>query len=399
MKPRLWSVALVVVGVLAGMGVAMSVRAPAAEPVLQPTPAPTLPPVTRARIPQPERRILLVWTPRVLPPGAAERIADLKATDRVVRVTAGSVDLVKSSTAAGVAVDTFPRGWAVPLDAFGIRPSAYAALLPSSARPEVASLRPGSVALGETSARLRRLQVGDTLTLEGGRRFAVGAIVDDELIGAAEVVLTSKDAQRMGVARPRFLLVSYTGGRIAVERAIRRALPDDVSVRVRGPGETPFLRHGDAVLPQALVKAAFGEFSYRPPLAGSRDFVQDRGWVREHIVQATVPVLGEVNCHRALVPALRAALSELEQSGLAHLVDRRQFAGCWNPRLVTAGGSVSRHAWGIAVDLNAATNPTGSGTGLDPRLVDVMKASGFVWGGAWLVPDPMHFEYGDPRPS
>lgn len=398
MKRRLGSIALVVVGLLAGMGVALSVRAPAAEPVPEPSAAPTLPAVTRARVPQPQRRILLVWTPRQLPPGAAQRISELEATDRVVRVTAGTVDLVKSSTAAGLAVDDFRPGWAVPLDAFGIRPSAYAALLPSSARPQVAALRPGSVALSETSARLRRLQVGDTLTLHGGRRFAVGAVVDDEMVGAAEVVLTSRDARLMGVARPRFLLVSYRGQRTAVERAIRRALPDDVSARIRGPGETPFLRHGDAVLPQALVKATFGEFAYRPPSPGERDFVQDPRWVREHIVGASVPILGKVSCHRALVPALRTALSELRQAGLAHLVDRRQFAGCWNPRLVTEGGSVSRHAWGIAVDLNAAANPTGSGTGQDPRLVDVMKRSGFVWGGAWLVPDPMHFEYAHPPP-
>lgn len=396
MKRRLGSAALALVGVLAGMTLALSLRAPAAEPAPEPTPVPTLPSIATTRVPQPQRRILLVWSPRALPPASARRIAELRATDRVVRVTAGTVDLVQSATAAGLPVDNFRDGWAVPLDAFGIRPSAYASLLPASARLEIATLRRGNVALSETSARLRRLQVGDTLTLRGGRTFTVGAVVDDQAVGAAEVVLTWPDANLLGVTTPRFLLVSYTGRRTAVERAIRSALPDDVGVRVRGPGETPFLRHGDAVLPQALVKATFGEFAYRPPSGSERDFVQQPRWVREHIVEASLPILGEVSCHRSLVPALRAALTELRHAGLDHLVNPQQFAGCWNPRLVSPGGSVSRHAWGIAVDVNAASNPTGSGTGQDPRLVDVMKRSGFVWGGTWLVPDPMHFEYAQP---
>jgi hypothetical protein len=56
---------------------------------------------------------------------------------------------------------------------------------------------------------------------------------------------------------------------------------------------------------------------------------------------------------------------------------------------------VSRHAWGAAVDINAAANPFGSLGTQDPRLVAVMKEWGFTWGGDWLSPDPMHFEYGD----
>jgi hypothetical protein len=32
----------------------------------------------------------------------------------------------------------------------------------------------------------------------------------------------------------------------------------------------------------------------------------------------------------------------------------------------------------------------------DPRLVEVMAEWGFIWGGDWAVPDPMHFEYGIP---
>ena len=79
-------------------------------------------------------------------------------------------------------------------------------------------------------------------------------------------------------------------------------------------------------------------------------------------------------------------------------LDPAGFAGCWNPRYIrpTTGRSsgISRHAWGAAVDLNAESNPQGSAGTQDPRLVEVMLEWGFTWGGDWLVPDPMHFEYG-----
>ena len=61
--------------------------------------------------------------------------------------------------------------------------------------------------------------------------------------------------------------------------------------------------------------------------------------------------------------------------------------------LINPGGDLSRHAWGAAVDLNYAKNPTGTASGQDPRLVAVMERWGFTWGGGWLVPDPSHFEY------
>ncbi len=56
-------------------------------------------------------------------------------------------------------------------------------------------------------------------------------------------------------------------------------------------------------------------------------------------------------------------------------------------------GAVSRHAWGLAIDLNAAANPYGERSTQDRRLVEVMERNGFAWGGRWATPDAMHFEY------
>jgi hypothetical protein len=93
------------------------------------------------------------------------------------------------------------------------------------------------------------------------------------------------------------------------------------------------------------------------------------------------------------VTALRGALGELVERNLASLVDPTAFQGCWVPRLIGPGLGVSRHAWGIAFDLNVGANVRGQGSAQDPRLVEVLEHWGFGWGGQWLLPDPPHFEY------
>ena len=48
---------------------------------------------------------------------------------------------------------------------------------------------------------------------------------------------------------------------------------------------------------------------------------------------------------------------------------------------------------GIAFDINVASNAPGTRPDQDPRLVEIMEEHGFTWGGRWLIPDGMHFEY------
>ena len=43
--------------------------------------------------------------------------------------------------------------------------------------------------------------------------------------------------------------------------------------------------------------------------------------------------------------------------------------------------------------MNVSANPEGGASRQDPRLVEIFRRWGFTWGGDWLVPDPMHFEY------
>jgi D-alanyl-D-alanine carboxypeptidase len=54
--------------------------------------------------------------------------------------------------------------------------------------------------------------------------------------------------------------------------------------------------------------------------------------------------------------------------------------------------SLSHHAWGAAIDLNARENPFGRRPEQSPRLVAIFAHAGLSWGGRWPEPDGMHFE-------
>jgi hypothetical protein len=341
--------------------------------------------------PAPAERVLLAWAARRLPAGLAARLRAAPGITSVTAVRGDLVELVRSTTAERRPVDTPRKGMVIPLDAIAFDPATYPSFLPVSARAAFRRLGRGEALLGATSARLRRLGTGGRLLIGGGRWLTVAGVVDDALVGGAELALTSAGGGAAGVRTDRYLLVAYRTDRAEVERAIRERLPAGLGPRFRGPGETPFFRNGDAVLPQAMVKERFGEFAYRP--GPGRAFTEDPIWEAANIVTARLPILGRVRCHRALMRALGGALRELQQRNLAGLVDRAGFGGCWNPRLIRVGAGISRHAWGAAVDLNTRGNPTGLESAQDPRLVEVMRRWGFTWGGHWLVPDPSHFEY------
>jgi hypothetical protein len=392
-RPLLTLVA--VLGLVTGALAMVTVQAPAGGGTPRPASTPTEPPRTPSAVTPADGpsvagpEVLLVWTAGGLPDGLAADVAALPDVDAVTTVAADPVDLVEARSAAGVRLDDLDDGWAVPLDGFAIDPATYAEFVPTTDQEAVATLTRGRALLGATSADLRGVAVGDVLRLAGGRELTVHGILDDTLVGAAEVVVARADAAAVAIGTDRFLLVAHDGDRDAVEAAIRAAT--SAEVRVRGAGEAPYLRHGDAVLPQALVKATFGEFAYRRTAGGA--IVQDPAWEAAHVVTTEVPVLGTVRCHRGVVKQLRGALEELAAAGLAHLVDLDGYAGCHAARFVASGSGLSRHAWGIAVDLNARANPTGRSSRQDPRLIDTFTRWGFTWGGFWLQPDPMHLEW------
>jgi hypothetical protein len=382
------------IGVVAGALAAgfLAPAAPLAEPLVDGDPearATTLPTVP-VRPPPGSDDVLLAWTPGRLPKGIDTAVGALPGVTGVASVSLDLLSVTETVSAKGAEVDTAPSGLVYPLEAIALSPLEYRRFLPETERTLLEGLRRGGAWLGTTSAAIRRLGPGGLLRLPDGDELTVTAVVPDDVIGAAEVVISQTKGRSLGVVTPRYLLISYEGDRLAVEAAVRSAF-GGLPVRLRAPGETPFLRYGDAVLPQSLIKAQFGEFAYR--MLDDRSFEPDPGWVAENIVTTELPLLGQVTCHRTVVPLVHNAMAELKKRDLDSLVDPEEFAGCWNPRLIAAGRGISRHAWGAALDINWDGNPTGIGSDQDPRLVDAMVKQGFTWGGPWLIPDPAHFEW------
>jgi hypothetical protein len=343
----------------------------------------------------------LAWVPGGLPPGFSRSVTDLPSIDRSTAVAEDNVWMTRSWSSDGALVDHPTRPYAIPIDAAAVSPSAFGAFLPPPDRAVVAALADGQGVLGATSAALRGLGPGAELAFEGGTRIRIVDVLPDELVGAAELLVSKATGATIGVHRQRYLLVQPREGgpltSLELRGRLRPLLPTDLGiyrrVQVRAPGETPFFRSGDAVLPPVMIKALFGEFAARPSPGRPGYLDIDPAWVRTHIVTVSVPTLGRVTCNRALIPQLRDAMSALQRRGLGSLIE--SYAGCFAPKFVNRDPTamVSHHAWGIAFDCNFAGNAYGETPHQDPRLVRTMERFGFIWGGTFIVPDGNHFEY------
>jgi hypothetical protein len=332
----------------------------------------------------PRSQTVLVRRRGGVPASWAKRLVRTPGVTAVAGTARAQVLLRRSARAGGATVHTAPGGHAFPLDVLVVRPSSYAKVLPPTARPALRRLRRGTALLSRTSARLRRLGPGGRLILAGGRRLRVAGVVDDDLVRTAELVVRPGDAG--GPARARQLLVATSR-----PRRVAAALPRDRAARIRVflPDRAGSRRQ---IARPAELKSRFGEFAVRLPYG--QDWIGiERGWLRRNVVTRSVPILGSISCNRRFFAPLRRALGELERRGLSRLVDGGDYAGCYAPRRIPASGSLSLHAWGLAIDLNAARNPQFGGSRHDPRLVRAMERAGFTWGGRWpTAPDPMHFE-------
>ena len=146
------------------------------------------------------------------------------------------------------------------------------------------------------------------------------------------------------------------------------------------------------VLPTAMVKEMFGDFQIKEK--DGTWITTEPSWREKNIQVKKMPILGNTRCHRLMWGPLEGALNQIVDEGLANTLsveDFKKSGGCYAPRRINrfdAGGSISRHAWGIAIDINTKSS-------YHPRVVEIFNSWGFAWGGTWTSPDEMHFELRD----
>lgn len=295
----------------------------------------------------------------------------------------------------GEVVQEAEAGYFIPMSSLAVDPGRASPLIGAEVAEALAA---GAVVFGATSAGLRGAQVGDEVEFVGWdgslQRLRVGAIAPDADVWWAELAFSDTTAASFGFERKSSMAVWGFRAQDEIVIDLWTRLPK-VRLRIGSPDD-PW--DPDSVLPTVLVKQRFGEFSYRPTGVGDA-VVIEQAWKDENIVDVTLPLLGPFKCHRAVVPYLRSAIGEVISLGLWAHIDRRDFqiqGGCYNARLIRGGdkgGAISRHTWGIAIDINPGDNPYGGRIGMDPDIAAVFQKWGFAWGGGWTYSDGGHFEW------
>jgi hypothetical protein len=341
----------------------------------------------------------LAWISGSLPSGFE---ADVRATSTLgtTVIVAGDTRWMTSShDADGGVVDQPDPPFEIPIDAFAVDPGAYAPFVPESTRTQVVdALRAGEAVLGTSSAQLRHLTVGGSLTFDQ-TTVPVGAIVPDPVAGWSEMLVSRTVGNTLGIVDDRYML-SMPDGAMTEQRfaAVLATLIREVPVRTVAPDGSPFMRIASGVNPPVVMKSVFGEFAAYPRTDDPAYLTMSTSWYDAHIVTRSVPLLGEVTCNVALFPALIGALRDVEAAGLGGEI--HTYSGCYAPRTVARSPTAppSNHAYGAAIDINAPENPYGATPTMDPKIVRIFQGWGFLWGGKYLTPDGMHFEYGSPPP-
>lgn len=159
--------------------------------------------------------------------------------------------------------------------------------------------------------------------------------------------------------------------------------------------------------------------AYGDPLAGSRVDPRTRGWFIPNpqwevenltgILTADLPGfppfgtvhVEKIKLHKKVAPVFRATWDELVRRGLQDKL--RTYSGAFAPRHMGHDPSrpVSVHAYGAAIDFDAAWNGYGvplERAQINREVVKVFESAGWHWGGRWsgAYCDAMHFQLTDP---
>ena len=350
-----------------------------------------------------------VVAPRGIPASlsAAAIAAAVQVGARATLIEGGTLDL-DAHLRLGLLLWTAPLVGEVPM----VTPMSTQAVDPVAATslygPLVgATLAAGNAVLSGSSARQRAASVGDVLQFVDWRgaplTIAVGAIVPDQKAGNSEILIPDAVAEDAGSLRPQSVAIWDISKRAKLDSALvshLRVFERVQPLRVRRSWDPPDV---DSVLSTVRLKRLLGEFG----IVRSGDALSiDEAWKTANIVREPLPLIGPVTCNRTVLAAARSTLLEIQRLDLAELIDgadSRRNGGCFGAREIrtnvgTSGHDLSRHAWGAALDINPSTNRFGSKPTMDPRIVDVFRRHGFAWGGSFMIPDGMHFEYiGEPR--
>lgn len=287
--------------------------------------------------------------------------------------------------------------WQVPMSVNALDPWAVAGMMGRSLSVPVAA---NTVLMSATSAAMHHAQAGDQIGLVTAAStvavVGIGAVVADEVVGGSELTMSRDLASALGAGADTGVVIFGKLDRGAIDAALgAQGLIGNPDVRVRHSWDP---QDPDNTLGLARTKQLLGELSFK--LTGSAGIAVDPGWSGQYIgPRIGYPTGIRAQCNATIVTDLTAALQDVVDAGLAGAIDvgnTNTYGGCFGPRynrLSANIGNLSRHTWGQPIDMNTTQNCQGCVPRMDCRVVQIFRSHGFAWGGNFLFPDGMHFEW------
>lgn len=357
------AVAVVAMGAAVATGALQSGGPPTSDEVaLSPAVVDTIVP-TSSTVAPPVSKVV-VWSPSSL------------SDDETIRIT--SNDFVAKSSVAGlssvdVVSDSNDRN---TMEVLSFDPETYPEFVAASASSSFSSLGAEETVLSETAASVRNLAAGSLITLSTGAQLLITAVVPDSAMADADMALVNTTANTLSDTRDTFILLDADANSEELTASLDSSANRQLIVKNRADDVS------QRIAPKFLSDTGLTE-----------DEAPDLEWLRANIRRSTVPLIGEVRCHRDVIRALTGAMARLEARGLDALVDPDATVECFNRHSSAENGDHWLHNTGLAIDLNIV----GEGpANVDRRLRNVMEKFGFDWGGDSLIPQPSHFEFVGP---
>jgi len=310
---------------------------------------------------------------------------------------------------ADVVLDTLGPGWRFPVSVNALPNAAISALIGRDVSSAVGGT---SVVMAATSAAMHHVQAGDVIEVyanDGSLRWlSVGLVVPDATVGGTEILMNIDQAMSLGSNGAGRVLIWGAQGRAAIDNGLlaHGVLNDVGGVRIRRTWDPP---DPDSTIGLLSTKVQLGEMQYRM-IDGSDNVVVDDGWIAAHLpanLSAFLNGYVHDNCNLAIRADLQAALDEVDAAGLTAALRgpywTSSIGGCFAARFNRNTpsdylGSLSRHTFAQAMDINWQVNCQGCVPTMNCDVVRIFRKHNFAWGGNFARPDGMHFEWvGTPR--
>lgn len=290
------------------------------------------------------------------------------------------------------------EGWRLPMSVWAM-PVDMARIVGGDAMADM--LASGQIGIGKLSADFYGAQVGDTVVLRDVKfnavSFTIGAIVADAFTDYGDLLMSDDQVASLGARQvSRITFVNFSSPTSVMDALKKRRIDIGRTYRLRTSWD---LKNPDGTLGLAETKTLLGEFAYRPTTGVGLQI--DPAWAGANLnYHQNFRLIGlNNNCNKKVADAIQGALTEISKAGLAKYIDvaeSTRYGGCYAGRLNRLAGTfgfVSRHTWGMAMDINTNTNQQWGTPHMNCDVVRIFRKWGFSWGGNYWPSDGMHFEY------